>query len=365
MGQESMSMADGCHQKGVALLAALILMLALVSSLGLIFYRHQLDVVRAARSLHGEQAQLLGLSVENWALQLLSSQQDDRTVDTLRESWAQAAPLLPLEGGFISGCLRDLQGSFNINSFMDYDRQRWEQEMEEPGADQLPQSGFIKTWLSLLQQFELPANESQVASIIDWVDADQIQVNQWGAEQTQYDFQRNRHMVANSPLTDVEELAVIRGYDAPMVALLQPWLSALPRVTAININTAALTLLRALGGSLGDDFAAFVQNARPFLTLEDFQSRVADHFSLEAASVAARWPQSLVDVKSDYFQLDLRINLGTAMLETSSVIDRSGIDGPHILRRTLQPVPVIAMEQLGPEEARNLQDPCLQRLGAS
>ena len=358
-------MADGGRQKGVALLAALILMLALVSSLGLIFYRHQLDVARAARAFHGEQAQLLALSAENWALQLLSSQRDERAVDSLEENWARAVPLLPVESGYVSGCLRDLQGAFNINSFMAYDEEHWKQEMDPPEAGEPAQFGFIKTWLALLRQFGLPADEALAASIIDWVDADQVQVNQWGAEQTRYDFERNRRMVANSPLTDVEELAVIRGYDAQMLALLHPWLSALPRVTAININTALPEVLRALGGDLGDGFVEYVNSRRPFQRMEDFHVGVGAHFNLDAAAVAARWPQMLVDVKSDYFQLDLRVSLGTVMLEISTVIDRFEVDEPRVLRRTLQPVPVIAAEQLSAEEALNLQDVCMQRMGAS
>jgi general secretion pathway protein K len=359
------SMAEVRLQKGVALLAALILMLALISSLSLVFYRHQLDVARAARAFHGEQAQLLALSVENWASQLLSSQRDDRTIDTLEENWARAVPVLPVEGGYISGCLRDLQGAFNLNSFMAYDGQRWSEEMGEPDTDEPVQSGFIKIWLALLQQSGLPANEAQAASIVDWIDADQVQINQWGAEQTDYDFERTRRMVPNSPLTDVGELAVIRGYDAQMLALLHPMLSALPRVTTININTAAPALLRALGGHLASDFAEFVGNTRPFLSLEDFHTRAGAHFKLDAATVAAAWPALLVDVKSDYFQLDLRVSLGTVMLEISSVIDRSGLEEPRVLRRTLQPVPVTAAEQLSVEEALNLQDVCMPRPGVS
>ncbi len=357
-------MVEYGRQKGVALLAALILMLALISSLAMVFYRHQLDVAGAARAFHGEQAQLLALSVENWALQLLSSQRDDRAVDTLEETWAQAVPLLPVEGAFISGCLRDLQGAFNINSFMAYDEERWRQEMEQPAAGELAQSGFIKTWLVLLGQFGLPASEAQAASIIDWVDADQVQINQWGAEQTQYDSQRSRHMVANSPMTDVEELAVIRGYDAQMLAILHPLLSALPRVTSININTAPPALLGALGGELGDSFAEFVSSTRPFRRLEDFHSRVSAYFNLDVATAEARWPRMLVDVKSDYFQLDLRVSLGSAILDISSVIDRYGVDQPRVLRRTLQAVPQVAAAQLAPEEMLNLQDPCMQRMGA-
>lgn len=50
-------------QTGVALLAALILMLALVITLGNIFYRHQIDVSQATASLHGDQAMLLAMKI--------------------------------------------------------------------------------------------------------------------------------------------------------------------------------------------------------------------------------------------------------------------------------------------------------------
>ena len=93
-------------QEGVALLAALIFMLALVLTLGNIFYAHQLDVGRLTKSLHSDQALLLALSAENWAQQLLSTDQDDREVDSLEENWALAVPVLPVEGGFLRGCLQ-------------------------------------------------------------------------------------------------------------------------------------------------------------------------------------------------------------------------------------------------------------------
>ena len=42
------------QQRGVALLATLILMLAVTLVLGNIFYRHQMDVSQATGSLHGD-----------------------------------------------------------------------------------------------------------------------------------------------------------------------------------------------------------------------------------------------------------------------------------------------------------------------
>lgn len=91
------------RQTGVALLAALILMLALVITLGNIFYRHQIDVSQATGARHTDQAILLAISGENWARQLLSDESDDRSVDHFQEDWAQAMPILPVEGGTLTG----------------------------------------------------------------------------------------------------------------------------------------------------------------------------------------------------------------------------------------------------------------------
>ena len=98
----------GGRERGVALLASLILMLAVVMALANIFYRHQIDVSQATSSLHSDQALLLALSGENWARDLLSDRLDDSNVDSFEEDWAQAMPMMPVDGGELSGCIADL-----------------------------------------------------------------------------------------------------------------------------------------------------------------------------------------------------------------------------------------------------------------
>lgn len=100
--------ATGSKQRGVALLASLILMLAVVMALANIFYRHQINVAQATSALHGDQALLLAISGENWARDLLSEGLDDPDVDSFDEDWAQAMPLMPVDGGQLSGCISDL-----------------------------------------------------------------------------------------------------------------------------------------------------------------------------------------------------------------------------------------------------------------
>ena len=75
----------GVAQRGVALLASLILMLAVVMSLANICYRHQIDISQATSALHGDQALLIAMSGESWARDLLSDRLDNRHVDSFDE----------------------------------------------------------------------------------------------------------------------------------------------------------------------------------------------------------------------------------------------------------------------------------------
>lgn len=322
-------------QDGVALLAALILMLALVLTIGNIFYAHQVEVSRLTRSLHGDQALLLALSAESWARQLLSSEQDDREVDSLQENWAIAVPVLPVEGGFLRGCLQDLQGKVNINSFATYDAERLNGEMENRA------NGLVRIWLALLRANELPFNEASVATIIDWVDSDNDQISDWGAEQQNYDFNRELVMVANSALTDVEELAIMRGYGPVSVAMLRPWVSALPRATSININTAPEAVLLAMGNEYPAAFADYVLRQRPFYSLDDFHEGLSGELDMDLQDVQDLWPETLVGITSDYFQLQLEVTLGEARLRIDSVLGRAERNNPVVISRTVRVVPEI------------------------
>ncbi|MGA1740628.1 MAG: type II secretion system minor pseudopilin GspK [Pseudohongiellaceae bacterium] len=323
-------------QTGVALLAALIFMLAIVLTMGNIFYAHQIDVARLTKSLHGDQALLLALSAESWARQLLSSDQDDRGVDHLQENWAIAVPVLPVEGGFLRGCLQDLQGRVNISSFSIYDGEKLNAEMENQT------NGLVRTWLALLRASELPFEEASVATIIDWVDSDDTEVSEWGAEQQNYDANRQLVMVANSALTDVEELAIMRGYGPGSVRLLKPWISALPRASSININTASEQILLAMGGETPQAFADYVLRQRPFYSLDNFYEGLSGALDMDLQQVEDLWAADFVGITTDYFQLQLEVMLGESQLRIDSVLGRYDRNDPVVISRTVTMVPSFA-----------------------
>ena len=321
------------RQSGVALLAALILMLAVVMVMGTIFYRHQIDITQAAASVHSDQALLLAMSGENWARQLLSDQEDDRAVDSFDEDWAQALPMLPVDGGLITGCISDLQGRININSFANYSAQSLQQEIDDD------KSGLAIVWLRLLTQLDLVADPSRVAQIVDWLDADSSLINSWGAEQADYDGLLSPRVPANSKITDISELAAIKSYQVAEVQLLAPWLSALPQSTKININTASQPMINALAGTLSQDIADLVMEERPFDSIDEFQQFIAENTQLEIPEVQLRWPKELISVNSDYFELYLEVILGEARIEVRSIMERFNRNEPVIIARQLTFVP--------------------------
>jgi len=336
-------------QRGVALLAALILTLAVVLVLSNIFYRHQIDVAQAGASMHRDQALLLALSGESWASQMLSDTQDDRSVDEFGEDWAQAMPLLPVEGGILTGCIADMQARINLNNFAAYDAPSLRLEMNSENI------GMAKVWTRLLDVLELPADPARVARIIDWLDADSATVNTWGAEQPDYDDFRPPRVVANTRVSDVTELAAISGYEVWEVQRLAAWLSALPSDTAININTASDEILLALSGALNEQFVVAVLENRPFNTVAEFHSVIANEFLLVPADVATRWPPRMIDVKTDYFELYLDVTLGEAHIEVKSIMSRRGLKEPVVISRTITLVPAslpdrVSDQLLGAEE---------------
>lgn len=341
-------------QQGVALLAALILMLAVVLTLGNIFYRHQMDIGRATGVFHSDQASLIALSTENWARGLLSSENDDRETDNLQEPWAMAVPLLPVDGGYISGCLMDMQSRLNINSLAAYDGERLNNEIN--GG--IP--GLATVWRRLMQNLQLASEPVHVAAIVDWIDADNEPVNQWGGEQGQYDFDRLDLLVANAPLTDAAELSVVRGYTPLFYQMMAPYISALPEVTAVNINTAGYQVLLALAGEHGESFVDYVVNNRPFASLEAFRGGAAGYFDLEPGEVNEFWPETLVGVSSDYFKLSVRVSLGTVMIEVNSLLSRRGREQPVVLQRSLRRVPEVETTGLNEEMSAALLSECQQ-----
>ena len=342
------------RQQGIALLAAMILMLAITMILANIFYRHQLEVSQAAASLHRDQALLIALSGESWAMELLAedaANPQTNDADHYGEIWAQAIPMLPVEGGTLTGCISDLQSKVDLNNFSSYQAGLLQAEL-----NQYDNMGFAKLWLNLLDILEIPSSPARIATIVDWIDSDSTVVNSWGAEQPDYESFNPPRVIANSFLVESAELADISGYTIGEVLALLPWITVLPESfqsgqvrpwTPVNINTASDELLFALGGRFGEQFVDTVKLGRPFRA-NQIHDLLNDALGLRdpitnAGRANIIWPDTLISHKTDYFQLYLNAKIGEAHMEVTSLISRKTLPGqvlhPRVLGREITLVP--------------------------
>jgi len=332
-------MASASRQTGIALLAALVLVMTITFIMSNIFYRHQINVAQTTLSMHQNQATLLALSAESWARQLLDDDTDNSTYDHFEEMWAQAIPALPVDGGLVNGCISDLQGRFNLNNFASLNSTKLKMALKNNDN-----ASVAKVWSYLLNLQEIPIFPGRVATIIDWVDKGSVPVNSDGAEQDDYASLMPPRMVGDDLMAEPSELAAVVGYEIFEVQKLMPWITALPipsgsTTTPININTASDELLLALGGHQDMQFRDSVVANRPFDNIVDFHAQLEVDFAIPLVDVEKRWPNTLVDVKSEYFQLYIEVILGEARIEVKSIIDRSRGDSV-IISRDLTTVPV-------------------------
>src|SRR5439155_16157819 len=153
----------------------------------------------------------------HWASLALLEDAAQNSTDDLTESWAMGLPTLPVEGGTIKVSIEDAQGRFNLNS--------------------VANTASLQVFSRLLEVLRL---DPQLANaVLDWIDTDDL-VRPGGAEDVDYLNLNPPYRAANQPMASVDELRLIRGFDAKTVAALLPYVTVLPPAAAseINVNTA-------------------------------------------------------------------------------------------------------------------------------
>jgi len=256
------------------------------------------------------QAQLLVQAGLNWACAVLSDDRRSSSVDHLGEPWALQLPPVPVENGSVAGRIEDEQGKFNLNNLL------------RNGKIDFAQLAHFRRLLSILA---LPP--ALASALADWVDTDGDPQPQDGAEDAYYLSLQPPYLTANRALTDVTELALVRGFDSGVRARLRPFVTALPRFTAINANTASPEALSSVidGLTLDDARAIVAQRERAyFRDFSDFFSRLPPGLTI---------PTEDVSVSSDYFMASMQATIGGAQARGSALLARGSTGWPAIVWR--------------------------------
>jgi general secretion pathway protein K len=254
------------------------------------------------------QAQALILAGVDWSRAVLSDDRRSNNVDHLGEPWALRLPPMPVENGELSGYIEDQQGLFNLNNLV------------KGGKVNLAQLAHFQRLLSVLG---LPS--TLAGALADWIDADSEPQPEGGAEDAIYLSLQPPYLPANRPLTDVAELALVRGFDDGVRARLRPFITALPRFTAVNANTASPEVLAAVVEGLGLDGARalIAQRNRAY-----FRDR-SDFLRYLPAGVMAAAED--ISFSTDYFIARLRVTIGGAQARGVALLVRENGGWPAIV----------------------------------
>ena len=275
------------NRRGIAIISVLIVIALISASVSLMLQRFGRDLKQTQFIVAQTQSLNHLYSLEAWAKSILLS--DDLSVDSLDEVWATSIPPIQVPGGSVYGKLTDLQSRLNVNNLIDLETNIYSPQYRSFFYDCI---NLINTQL----QQQLMAD-----TIFSYV-------------------------VSQSPKPKLfehsAEIRKIKSISIEDYIKIKPHLTALPRLTPININTASKEVLSCIHPQLSgplvnkviqnrknkafgiiDEFWTFTHTLLPNLTLDEIKEN---------------FPAKFVNTVSDYFLLETRI-----VLEKNKLIGRT------------------------------------------
>ena len=346
------------QQGGIALITAIfVVALASIAAVAM-FEASNIAVHRSANLVQSEAELWYGTGIESWVKGILiqDAKLNSKTVG-FNGLWAQPVDFLPIDGGGIRGHIEDLQGRFNLNN-IGVGQYNNSNNAAATGAMIYIQQ--FDRLLDNLPNFDASKYHGIGYAIRDWIDADDQRAGSDGAEDQDYLSQDPPYRAANQPMRSVSELMLVKGMTKELYAALLPYVTALPvapttptsaaaaaaaaaagggtgTITPININTAPGPVLMSLAPNITNK--AVVEK---FIAVRKLQP-VTDTNVISGSGEFGFIPSVtnngntgvignvLTDVKSNYFELQAEVFIGSGRLALYSVIYRPGSGTPVVL----------------------------------
>ena len=277
------------------------------------------------------------------AMALLIKDKGESNFDSLQEDWANPEKIeeilqaIPFENGKLSVVISDEMGKIQVNSLVQFPDGRQFNEAQ------------VSIWERLLNtvgdQEDLKDDSSPTAiinSVKDWLDSgdDEATTGLSGAETSYYEGQDPPYASRNGPLTDLNELLLIKGItpelffgseDRPGLArYMTVYGMTVGAGTAyswpgrININTADAPVLAALLGTENQDLAQALYDFRQEMAAEkdvnDFSN--PNWYKNIAGFADVTLNNRLVTVSSDVFRIKSTASIGDSKLSAIAVVQR-------------------------------------------
>lgn len=297
--------------RGVALLAVMLVVALATVTTAALATRQVLEIRRAANLLEAEQAYQYALGAEDWAVGTLASDALGEAVDGAADRWAKPLGPMAVDGGQVAARIEDLQGRFNLNSLV---------REGEPNELDVQRFDRLLAFLGIAPGVR--------DAVLDWLDPDTSPRLPDGAEDDRYLKLEPPRRAANGPIAHPSELRLILGLEPGDYERLEPYITALPEPTEINLNTAPLPVLVSLAQDLREeDVKAFMSDRQTegFKNVEE----ALRHQAFAGVPVAVVG----LAVESRYFRVHAQATYGRGRAELLSLVSRRPSEPPAVVLR--------------------------------
>lgn len=283
-------------EKGSATITALIVVGVAAIMLAGLMWRQQISVRSLESARDRVQAQWLQRAAIDFARLVLVEDQRNSQIDHLGEAWS-----LPLADGKVAdflknadvpdeiasvtlrGQLTDAQSQFNLSNLWDKDFKN----INTPG---------VQEYGRLLDALGLDKNIAQQTA--------------------------QGVLQADMPINDLEGLLRLPSYNYIILEQLRPFVTILPTLTTVNVNSASPeVLMAAISGLTRTAASSFVQqrSVSPIKSLDELTGLLNKLGASQGVTIDA----SLIDVRSQYWLARSEINLGRGIFISYALIQRS------------------------------------------
>ncbi len=293
--------APQARQRGVAVILALLIVMLAVTVAAYMAQQQNMWQQQVENQFNWGQARKIGIASIDFARAVLADDAATNNYDYPGEMWTKQLPAATVENGEVMGTIEDQQGLFNLNNLV------------RNGVTSAPD---VARFQRLLAMLDLP--KELAVSLADWMDADGEVQSPGGAEDAYYLALPQPYRTANRPLAELDELLLVRGFDAATVKRLRPYVSALPAPTPINVNFAPPEVLAAVVDGLSISTARTLLQqcaTQPFRTLAEFNSRLPPQMQV---------PDGVAAVSSQYFMVRGYANFGKSQVVMEALVQRTG-----------------------------------------
>jgi general secretion pathway protein K len=301
------------NEKGMALLLVLVIV-ALLSALLTEFSFSTLVDLRATETFRDRTSSYYlargGVEAARTILQ-----EDKNAFDHPAEFWGDPLTNVPAGDGDVSLTIQDLSGRFNLN------------QVADTRGNPLP--GFHRFVALCETVLGLDRLQSQdlATSLLHWFNADRTQVT---PDDSYYNGLQPPYSRKGGKLDTLDELYLVRGFEAEMVRQLRPYLRVMGE-ESINVNTASAEVLYAWQFSAAEGNVEIIFDQQDIEALLEYRRdtpfRELSDVAL-AEGIGDRWPaawvQGSIGVSGHLYQIVSRGRVNDGLRQATAVVKKQG-----------------------------------------